>query len=178
MDSDSTRRAFLGAGVAGAALITQIQPLDAAVLTPGEHASLALAMELIIPAGDGMPSARDAGGLEYLDALARRDPRAASDIAGALAVLEAFGTRSAGRSFAALDTAGRVATLKAMEAEAAPQFATLRDYVYESYYTQPRVWKLIGYELYPTDHSGPLMAPFDEALVQQVQARPKLWRED
>lgn len=173
---DSTRRAFLGATATGA-LVAQIQPAAQSGLPAGHRAALEAAMDIIIPAGDGMPSAREAGGLEYLDAVVRRDPRAASDLSEALAVLDAFSTRAEGKAFAGLGTDSRLAVLKAMEAGAGPQFAVLRDFVYESYYTQPGVWKRIGYELFPTDHAGPAMAPFDEKLIADVKARPKLWRE-
>jgi hypothetical protein len=56
-------------------------------------------------------------------------------------------------------------------------FATLRDFTYEAYYTRPKVWKLIGYEFYPTNQSGPRMEPFDEAVLAQVRKMPRLYRE-
>jgi hypothetical protein len=65
-----------------------------------------------------------------------------------------------------------------LEKRTAPKcFSTLRDSVYEAYYIQPQVWKLIDYEFYPTDQPGPRMKPFDEAVLAQVRKLPKLYRE-
>ena len=53
----------------------------------------------------------------------------------------------------------------------------LRDLVYEAYYTQPRVWKLIGYEFNPTNEAGPHLKPFDESVLAQVKKMPRRYRE-
>ena len=42
---------------------------------------------------------------------------------------------------------------------------------------QPQIWKLIGYEFYPTDHQGPHMKPFDESVLAEVMKKPKFYRE-
>ena len=56
------------------------------------------------------------------------------------------------------------------------QFAVLRDFVYEAYYTQPQVWKLIDYQFHATDHEGPRMKPFDEAVIAKVRTKPVYFR--
>jgi hypothetical protein len=134
-------------------------------------------MDLMIPETDGMPCASQAGGLTYLDGLMQRDKAAAIDIDKALAVAEAFSERSFQKPFDELGTQDQIAVLRQMESEANGVFDLLRAYVYESYYTQPAIWKLIGYELYPTDHTGPHMKPFDESLLANVRKFPKLYRD-
>ncbi|MGA8597283.1 MAG: hypothetical protein WB676_21425, partial [Bryobacteraceae bacterium] len=79
--------------------------------------------------------------------------------------------------FDRLSPEARVSVLKAYEESAPQNFALFRDCVYESYYTQPSVWRLIGYELYPTDHPGPHMKPFDENVLTEMRKRPKFYRE-
>jgi hypothetical protein len=173
---DTTRRGFLGAGVAGPALVTAIQA-TAGTLQEHEQSTLKTVMDLIIPEADGMPSASQAGGLEYLGSLVQRDKDAAADITKGLAVLEAFSGRSFQKPFGQLAQQDQVAVLREMESAALGVFDALRAYVYESYYTRPGIWKLIGYELYPTDHPGPHLKPFDEGLVADVRKMPKLYRE-
>lgn len=77
-----------------------------------------------------------------------------------------------------LPRAERIEALKEFERlDTQKLFSSLRDYVYEAYYTQPRVWKLIGYEFYATNKSGPPMKAFDESPLAQVRKKPKLYKE-
>jgi len=134
-------------------------------------------MDLIIPASDRLPSASEAGGLTYLENLMQRNKDAATDITKGLDVAEAFSERSFKRVFLQLEKKDQTAVLKEMEETVLKVFDALRAYVYESYYTQPVIWKLIGYELYPTDHMGPHLKPFDDSLLAKVRKMPKLYRD-
>jgi hypothetical protein len=134
-------------------------------------------MDAIIPAGDGMPSASEAGGLTYISQLMEHEPAMAKQLRSALQSLEAFSMRRFDRPFTQLAEQDRVSGLEDLERDAPPQFALLRDTVYESYYTQPAIWKLIGYVPYPTDHQGPHLKPFDESLLADVRKRAKLYRD-
>jgi hypothetical protein len=161
-----TRRKFLEASTTGpvlapfaAGLVTAIEAAPTDALNEDERSALRVAMDKIIPAGDGMPSASDAGGIEYLDRVMRQEPEVASAIRDLLAELNVH------------------RTLNEFEAKAPKDFARLRDFVYESYYTRPRIWKLLGYENYPTDHKGPHLAPFDETILAEVRSKPKFYRE-
>src|SRR5262249_11433327 len=87
-------------------------------------------------------------------------------------------TKTQSKAFQHLHADKQVATLKLAEKQEPALFGKFRDYVYESYYTQPQVWKLIGYQLYPTDHAGPHMKPFDEAILEQVRSKPRFYRDD
>jgi hypothetical protein len=171
-----TRRGLLRASAATSALITVIQPAPQA-LAQDAQSTLKTVMDLIIPASDGMPSASEAGGLTYLENLMQRDKDAATDITKGLDVANAFGERSFKKPFSQLEKSDQIAVLKVMEDAALGVFDGLRAYVYESYYTQPAIWKLIGYELYPTDHTGPHLQPFDDSLVANVRKMPKLYRD-
>jgi hypothetical protein len=150
-------------------------------ITPQQRVSeepvLRMVMEAIIPAGDGMPSAIEAGGLAYVAQLMEHEPDMAKQLRHALGSLEAFSMRRFDRPFTQLGEEDRVAALEELERDAPPQFALLRDMVYESYYTQPVIWQLIGYVPYPADHQGPHLQPFDESLLADVRKRAKLYRE-
>lgn len=171
-----SRRVFLGAGAATPVLITAIQPAAQAV-EPGTKATLKIVMDLIIPASDGMPSASEAGGISYLERLMQQEQAAASEIAKGLEVAEAFSQRAFKKRFDQLAKSDQIAVLKEMENTAPRAFDGLRAYVYESYYTQPAIRRLIGYELYPTDHAGPQMKPFDDSILASVRKMPKLYRD-
>jgi hypothetical protein len=181
-----TRRKFLrttlaGSLAAGAPATGKASEVSGAV-APAVHESdqresLRAAMDELIPANDGMPSASEVGGLEYLDRLGREELQIAQDLKQALDSLERLSQSRFRSAFTGLSSPQRVDALGALEAGSPEVFAKLRDYVYESYYTQPRVWKLIGYEFYPTNQSGPHMKPFDESVLDKVRQMPKLYRE-
>jgi hypothetical protein len=171
-----TRRGFLAASAVTPALITAIQPA-ATALAQNTRNTLQTVMDLMIPASDGMPSATEAGGLTYLERLMQQDKDAAADITKALTVADAFSERAFQKPFGDLEKSHQIAVLTEMENSALGVFDALRAYVYESYYEQPAIWNLIGYELYPTDHAGPQLAPFDDSLIANVRKMPKLYRD-
>jgi hypothetical protein len=176
---DWSRRKFLTAstaapmiGPSALELLTRIEAAPAGALDQEERRLLVAAMDEIIPPGDGMPSASQAGGLEYLDRVAARELAVGEELKGFLADL-----KKSSDSFERLEHEGRVSALTAWEAAAPKKFGKFRDYIYEAYYTQPAVWKLIGYEFYATDHQGPHMKPFDESILAEVKKKPRLYRE-
>jgi hypothetical protein len=166
-----SRRTFIAA--AAATPLIAIEVRAAAVFDEHERAMLLAAMDEIIPAGDGMPAASEAGGIAYLERIASQDAAVAVEIRNSVEAL----LTSSEQPFHRLPHEARVTALQTLESHKPNEFAHLRDYVYESYYTQPRVWKLIGYEFYPTDRPGPHMEPFDETILDDVRKRPKLYRE-
>lgn len=175
-DLKSTRRVFLRASAAAPVLIGAIQPA-AHALAQSVPGTLKNVMDLMIPASDGMPSASEAGGLSYLRSLMDHDKDVAADIGKCLAVVDAFSERSFTRPFTQLEKYDQIAVLKDVENSASGVFDALRAYIYESYYTQPAIWKLIGYDLYPTDRLGPHLKPFDDSLLETVRNMPKLYRD-
>jgi hypothetical protein len=173
-----TRRKFLEASSGTAALITFVQPAASAVFTAPERETLAAAMDEIIPAADDMPGAGTMGCLDYLERVVAELPGLTEQFRTGLAALDAESRRQSQQPFANLPRTGRVEILGAMERDVAPDFfRTLRDFVYEAYYTRPEIWQRIGYESHLTDHAGPIMKPFDEAVLAQVRTRGKLYRE-
>jgi hypothetical protein len=188
-----TRRKFLETGLKGSVVMgtgAAVRSVRAARTVPVPKTSappsalgqaqrelLRAAMDQIIPAGDGMPAASEAGGMEYLDHLAGQTPEIRAELEKSLAALQELTSKQLGGDFNALSQGDRVEMLKKLEKQRPEAFGLLRDYVYESYYTQPKVWKLIGYEFYPTNAAGPMMKPFDELVLAKVKKMPKLYRE-
>jgi Gluconate 2-dehydrogenase subunit 3 len=172
MSMRASRRQFLAATAALPLIRIEVHGA-APAFTHEERDTLRAAMDEIVPASDGMPAASEIGGVAYLERIAAGDADVAKELHEALRRLQG----ASEQPFDQLDQDARVATLQKWEARDAIQFAKLRDYVYESYYTQPQVWKLIGYEFYPTDHEGPHMEPFDESILDGVRKMPKLYRD-
>ena len=185
-----SRRKFLEAGtVASVAVISGsagmlpiLQPQGGAQkqgpaaigLDAHERDLLRIAMDEIIPAGDGMPAASEAGRVDYLDERTGSDAKASKDLRESLDALAQFAQSSRQVSFTSLAHEQRVELLTAFEKQNANAFRVLRNFVYEAYYTQPAVWELIGYELYPTDGPGPgIKKTFDESVLAEVRKKPK-----
>jgi hypothetical protein len=180
------RREFLGTALAAPAAITaaadsaKAGTADTSASTgfnAAERKSLLAAMDEIIPAGDGMPAASAVGGMEYLEHVCRQEPQIRTGLHQALEALQQSTEGLFHAPFPGLSSAQRIETLSALESKSPEIFATLRDRIYESYYTQPSVWKLIGYEFHATNSSGPHMKPFDESVLEKVRKMPKLYRE-
>ena len=55
--------------------------------------------------------------------------------------------------------------------------AALRDAVYEAYYSNPDVWKLIGYRFRSGPRRTATLDAFDEERVARVRAMGRLYRE-
>ena len=153
------------------------KPKTAGELSVAQRATLRAAMDEIIPAVDDMPAASAVGGVEYVSRVARGDKAIRQAIGQSLAGIEALSKKLKAKPFTALSRPQRVETLQAYEKQSPKEFITLRDFTYEAYYTEPRVWKLIGYELHPTNEAGPRVKPFDESVLAQVKKMPKRYRE-
>ena len=186
-----TRRKFLqtslgsslavGAGAALGGTTTmraeEMKQKTAGELSAAQRATLRAAMDEIIPAVEDMPAASAVGGVEYVARVAREDKAIRQAIGQSLAGIEALSKKLKAKPFTALSRPQRVETLQAYEKQSPKEFVTLRDFTYEAYYTDPRVWKLIGYELHPTNEAGPRVKPFDESVLAQVKKMPKRYRE-
>jgi len=146
-------------------------------LTSRQRGALSALADEIVPAGDDMPAATAVGAVQYLDALVRREPEVALVLRGALAVIEKTARTRHRRRFDRLAPRQRVAVLEAMERDDPEPFRALRDLVYEAYYTQPAVWRRLGYDFIGPERSGPPLEPFEEALLDRVRAMPRLFRQ-
>jgi Gluconate 2-dehydrogenase subunit 3 len=179
-----TRRGFLQTAAAGTFAATgaarAIAALSAAGTRPasspfsaGLRETLHAAMDEILPASDGMPAASDTPVLRYLEEISAHDADVRRDLRRAAAALE---RRSRPRRFASLPPTRRVRVIAALEKEEPAVFGSLRDYIYEGYYTNPEIWSRIGFEFYGPERPGPGLPAFDESVLVRVRAMPPLYR--
>ena len=146
---------------------TSSQVLDSAM-----KKILKAAMDEIIPAGEGMPSASEVGGMNYLLKLWEQFPDQGKIVLSGLTDLNERSNKKFKKDFSEVSSEERTELLNFLEKENATFFNMLRNYTYECYYLNPQVWKLIGYEPHPTLSSGPMMEPFDEKLLERVRSIP------
>jgi len=132
---------------------------------------LAAAMDEIIPAGDGMPSATVVGGPQYLQSLAWQYPRIQQEISEFLKTLAQVSAAQFGMDFPQLKHEQRLQILATVERNQAPTFSSFVSYVYEAYYTRPQVIGLLG--------CGPPLPLADDiqTLLAPVRKLSHLYRE-
>lgn len=130
----------------------------------------------IIPASGEMPAASQAGTLAYFELLAGTDPGLSETLHAALRSANALAQVRFGEELASIPSTSRTTIVAALAENEVSLFAGLRTFVYEGYYLQPRIWKLLGYEPYPTSSPGPSMAPFTPAMLQRIRAMPRRYR--
>ncbi len=135
-------------------------PLDAA-----QQETLSWAMDELIPASHDMPSASQVGGVAYIMTLIEELPELAPLFEGLIARID----EASRYQFSKMGSPERVTVLKALEEQHPDVFKVLKDFTYESYYTNESVFPLIGYEPHPTGSTGPKMEPFDDALLDRVK---------
>ena len=130
-------------------------------LSPDHLQVLAAAMDEIIPKGDGMPSATDAGGLEYLQYLGWQYQNIEREMAAFLEKVQQAASARFGKDFPGLQHEQRVQLLANLEKDRAPGFARFVGYIYEAYYTRPQVQGAISCAKPPaiTDELALLLAP-------------------
>ena len=132
---------------------------------------LAAAMDEIIPRGEGMPSATDAGGLEYLQYLGWQYPGIQEEIVAFLDAMRQAARARLGTEFMSLQPAQRVQLLAYLEKDRARMFSAFVGYVYEAYYTRPTVQGAIAC-------LGPFAIVEDlDALLTPVRNMKHLYRE-
>jgi hypothetical protein len=144
---------------------------------PLDERTLAAVIDEIIPAGEGMPSASEAGVLRYFRQLAGQLPELPQALGVALDAIEALSQERFGGAFMDLSGPQRIAALEGLQEIDPGVFGGLSVFVYEAYYVQPAVWELLGYDAYPTGEAGPSMDSFDGAALERVRNGPALYRE-
>ncbi len=136
---------------------------------------LKLAMDDLIPNADDMPAASEVGGVEYILNILKENPDLVSSFQYVLSQLDNHSVDSKNDDFEELNKKARIGVLNQYENDQPELFNVLKDFVYESYYINEKVWELIGYEPYPTLSTGPEMEPFDEKLLERVKQMPPFY---
>lgn len=178
---DAAAPAGVVAGPQAVSAVTRrpVAPGVPTVLTPAQYATLAAALNRIIPSRDGLPGAGDLG---VAAAIARTLSTAVPlrrlflDGLTAIELTAASSAPESTSAFVALDAQRQDDALRAVEETLPAFFAALVDHAYRGYYTLPAVHRAIGYESRPPQPLGYRLAPFDPALLKVQQRRAPFWR--
>lgn len=146
-----------------------------ALLLESELETLKYAMDEIIPKSIKMPSASEVGGIDYILNILDELPDLLPVFQSTVSNLENISLAKSNKAFSEIEKDNRVAVLKYLEKDSPDLFGVLRNFTYESYYTSPKVYELIGYEPHPTGTMGPKMEPFDEKLLDRVKTMSPMY---
>jgi len=138
-------------------------------LDNSQKSTLKFAMDEIIPANDKMPSASEIGGVNYVLKILEELPELSPLFISLTAKIEDQSLQLSGSAISKLNSERRIAVLTTIEQTEPGLFKVLKDFTYESYYTNDSVHKLISYEPHPTGTAGPEMEPFDDKLLDRVK---------
>ena len=136
------------------------------LLNDAQQETLSWAMDELIPSNGIMPSASEIGGIAYILSIMKALPDLSPLFEGLIAHID----EQCQYQFTKIKSAERIAVLKHIEEHQPQLFKVLKEFTYESYYTNETVFPLIGYEPYPTGSKGPEMEPFDDTLLDRVRA--------
>jgi hypothetical protein len=179
------RRRFVD-GTVRLALVTplmHLEPLGAGqTRTPWravDRRTLRAAADVIIPARGRMPAASAVGAVRYIERIAAADRAVEDLLRDGLRAIAAHADARQNISFDQLTIARQTEVLEHVETTNTPAtfFGTLRDLVYEAYYTQPGVQTLVRYHFRSGRRRTAPVAPFDEQLVARVRRQAPIYRQ-
>lgn len=148
-------------------------------LRAAERRELRAAVDTIIPAEWRMPAASAVGGVAYLGGMAARDAAFRVLLVDGLRALDARSRDASRRAFVDSTAAQQSECMAHVEKADAPAgfVAALRDAVYEAYYSNPEVWKRIGYRFRSGPRRTATLEAFDPQRVARVRGMGRLYRE-
>lgn len=184
MPKKITRRTFVGTSIhlAVVAPVIHLEPIEAAQPSARfpavERGTLRAAIDVIIPADGRMPAATAVGGLDYVERVAASDGKLRELLIDGLRALDAHSRKTSGVAFVDSRPAEQTAAIAHAEKTDSPPglFAALRDVVFEAYYTQPEIWKQLGYTFRRSNRRTAALEPFDERRLERVRAMPPFYR--
>lgn len=143
-----------------------------------DRRTLRAAADVIVPARGRMPSASAVGVVGYIERIASADVPMRALLLEGIAAIAARADATQHARFEALPVDRQTLVLAHVETTNTPAnfFPLLRDLVYEAYYTEPRVQKLIGYPFRSGRRRTAALPSFDEQLVARVQRQKPSYR--
>ena len=144
-----------------------------------DRRTLRAAADVIIPAQRQMPAASAVGAVRYIERIAAADRAVEGLLRDGLRAIAAHAEATQNIRFDQLTIERQTEVLAHVETTNTPAsfFGTLRDLVYEAYYTQPGVQKLVGYNFRSGRRRTAPVAPFDEQLVARVRQQKPIYRQ-
>lgn len=138
-------------------------------------AFLSAVVDTLLPGDQGvppLPTGTAAGVAARPEPLLSHRDGAEHDVA-----LRAIARAAGGEdSFVRADAAGRIACVRLVEAEMREPFRALVALVLQDYYEAESVLVAMGWRVEPPQPAGHPLPAFDEALLEPVKRRDRMWR--
>ena len=144
------------------------------VFTETQRQLITAAFNRLVPAQDQFPGAGDLGGAAYVEQAVAGNVAMRRSLLEGLIQLEIAASSHGEAGFCALSDEQQDAALRQVESERPEFFRELVRQCYNSYYTNPEVFELIGYTLPDPQNYQP--EPLDESLLEPVRQRGPIWR--
>jgi hypothetical protein len=187
MRKQISRRRFVDGSIRLALVgpLVHLTPLEGFAQTPAakigavERRTLGAAVDVIIPAQGPMPAASAVGAVRHIERVAAADETLGALLLDGLRAIAVHTQSTHNVAFELLADEPQTAVLAHFEKTDTPPgfFAALRDLVYESYYSQPVVWRLIGYDFRTGRRATAAVEPFDERRLARVRKLKPFYRE-
>ena len=168
---------LFGSGLMNIAVGCTRNETTTALSNESNRTILKFVMDEIIPGTDTMPAASEIGGIEYIFKVLNKYHDIKPSFMQILIDINQESKLSNNADFINLEKHSRIDLLKQYENSQPERFQVLVNFVYESYYINEEIWKLIEYVPYPTLSSGPEMDPFDPSLLHRVKNIPPFYQE-
>lgn len=144
------------------------------VFNAAQQATISALADLMIPAGDGMPSAADPAICR--PALAGLSPHAES-VGRTLHWLDEFSQQQYGESFTALSSTDQQTAVVQLKQQQPSFTALLQTHIIACYYRDDRVLTALGLPARAPFPDGNTVAPTDWSLLDRVRERAPFYRE-
>ena len=143
------------------------------VLTQSQRDLLKAMLNRIIPSEGQFPGAGDLGVADFVEAAIGQDTQLRRLFLEGLAQAEIAVARRESKGFDELSDRAKDDALRHVHGEQPKFFEALLVQAYSGYYTNPRIFQLIGYTL-PQVYEP---KPFDEGLLAKQRRRSSFWRQ-
>ena len=145
------------------------------IFSKGQRDLLKAVLNRIIPEDGTLPGAGDLGLTSFVESSAAGDPAKVRLFNLGLRRIEIAGASNPGGQFAGLSADKQDESLKAVESSDPFFFSELVRQTYNGYYTNPKVFELIGYS--PRDPApGESPELLDESLLEKQRRRAPFWK--
>ena len=146
------------------------------IFSPAQRSLLTGVINRIIPAKDDMPGAGGLGIAFFIEDAAATTPSLTRLFNEGLAQISMATSQGPKRGFESLSNAAKDDLLRSIEAANPVFFDQLVLQTYNGYYTNPEVFKLIGYEVPVPAPTGSHPELLEVSLLDQQRNREPFWK--
>ncbi|NQW24387.1 MAG: gluconate 2-dehydrogenase subunit 3 family protein [SAR202 cluster bacterium] len=146
------------------------------VLSPAQRSLLTEVINRIIPAKDKLPGAGDLEITGFIENVAASKPELTRLLNDGLAKIGVAAGQDSTGGFGSLSNTAKDELLRAIEAANPVFFDQLVLQTYNGYYTNPEVFKLIGYNVPKLAPPGSQPELLDTSLLDQQRKREPFWK--